>query len=183
MRVNFGPYKSWIGPYQIADLLQHVGVSEDRCSKIGGWLADTWLNDVCEWIHSKRNRKMEVKIDSYDVWSADHTLAKIIYPTLVMYQKKITGSPFTDDADVPEALRSTSAPPVDSDKGELDEHHHARWEWIVGEMVWAFEQIADDDNDSQFHVNGYDHEAWKVHNERITRGTMLFGKYLRGIWN
>lgn len=182
MRAKIGPYITWWGPYQIADLLQKVGVSEDRCYKIGSWLAETWLNDICEWIHSKRNRTIDIKIDRYDTWSADCTMALIIYPMLVQYQKKMNGSPFTDDEDVPESLRSTHSKPFNPDNGDIDDFHQARWEWIVNEMVWAFEQIVDDDNESQFFVNGYDHEACKAHHERINRGTTLFGKYFRGLW-
>jgi hypothetical protein len=29
MRVKIGPYRNWVGPYQLADLLQKFGVSKD----------------------------------------------------------------------------------------------------------------------------------------------------------
>lgn len=66
MKIYIGPYKNWWGPYQIADLLQKVGVSEDRCEKIGEWLANTRLMDFCQWVDSKRKRNIKVRIDEED---------------------------------------------------------------------------------------------------------------------
>ena len=77
-----GPYKNWIGPYQIADLLQKVGVSENQCDKLGDWIADTQLSNFCNWVESKRKRKIQVRIDKYDTWSMDVTLSYIIIPML-----------------------------------------------------------------------------------------------------
>ena len=54
MKVYIGPYKNWIGPYQIADLLQYIGFSEDTCHKIGERLSKTFLNTICLWIDSKK---------------------------------------------------------------------------------------------------------------------------------
>ncbi|PHS04834.1 MAG: hypothetical protein COA88_13110 [Kordia sp.] len=71
MKVKMGPYKNWIGPYQLVDLLQKVGVSEDRCGKLGKWLADTQLSTFCNWIDNKRVRDIQVRIDKYDTWSMD----------------------------------------------------------------------------------------------------------------
>jgi hypothetical protein len=50
-------------------------------------------------------------------------------------------------------------------------------------MIWAFEQICDDDHDAQFHTNGFDVEGYQKHNDRINNGTRLFGKYYRGLWD
>ena len=51
-----GKYVDWVGSYQIANSLQKIGVSEDRCEKIGDFLAETWLHKFLEWIHDKRKR-------------------------------------------------------------------------------------------------------------------------------
>ena len=61
MKVYIGPYRNWWGPYQLANLLQKVGVSDDRCDKIGEWLSDTWVDDLCQWIDSKEKRKIKVR--------------------------------------------------------------------------------------------------------------------------
>jgi hypothetical protein len=106
---------------------------------------NSWAND--------RKRKIEVRVDDYDVWGADHTLALIIHPVLVKLKEKKHGSPCVDDEDVPYALRFVA---YDKDKTicdmSNDDKHQARWEWILDEMIWAFEQHTHDDcNINQFY--------------------------------
>ena len=101
----------------------------------------------------RKNRKVDIRIDDYDVWGADHTLALIIHPVLVKLKSQKRGSPSVDDEDVPEQLRSTSAPPKENE-WDTDDNHHARWDYAIDEMIWAFEQHTHDDyNDEQFHHN------------------------------
>ena len=101
----------------------------------------------------KKNRKVEVRIDDYDVWGLDHTLALIIHPALVKLKECKHGDPSVDDEDVPEKLRSTSAPPKENE-WDTDKNWSNRWDWILDEMIWTFEQCSDDDHgDSQFHHN------------------------------
>jgi hypothetical protein len=94
---------------------------------------NTWSNN--------RKRDIDVEIDHYDVWSADHTLALIILPLLKKLRDHRHGSPHVDDEDVPENLRSTSAPPKENE-WDTDDNYHARWVWAFDEMIWAFEQHA-----------------------------------------
>lgn len=100
-------------------------------------------------------RKISVKIDPWDTWSTDHTLAYIIHPLLIQLQKTKHGSPLVDDEDVPEELRSTSAPPREND-WDTDANHFKRWDWVLDEMIWAFAQILDDEADMQFHTGEHD---------------------------
>jgi hypothetical protein len=70
----------------------------------------------------------------------------------------------------------------------IDDNYHKRWEWALGEMIWAFEQIVDEDHESQFFDHsvkpyGHDREGHVKHSERIQRGTILFGKYYQGLWD
>ena len=172
MKVYIGPYKTWWGPYQIADLLQKVGISEERCDKIGEWLAETWLMDFCNWVESKKKRKIKIKIDYYDVWSMDHTLSLIILPMLKLLKEKKHGSPCVDDSDVPEELRSYNAPPIDKNMGEVDELFHKRWEWVLDQMIWSFEHKVKDENEYNIEIE-----------KRIAKGIELFGKYYGGLWD
>jgi hypothetical protein len=177
------------------------------------WLLDKWqdvLNATVNNFFRWRGRKEKVRIDGYDIWSADHTLALIIHPILVKLKEALHGSPNTDDEDVPEELRSTAAPTKENDY-DTDDNHHKRWEWIIDEMIWAFAQILDDNADNQFHTGTYDvqwkevtlESGKKVHemvrgpndthqfdkegydkwNDRINNGLRLFGKYYRGLWD
>jgi len=101
----------------------------------------------------RENRKVDIRIDDWDVWSADHTLALIIHPVLIKLKEKKHGSPCVDDEDVPDHLKSTSASAKENE-WDTDDNHHARWDYAIDEMIWAFEQHTYDDcNDNQFQHN------------------------------
>jgi hypothetical protein len=112
-----------------------------------------WLVPVCRGLQLVLNivhPKVDyVKIDRYDIWSMDHTLAFIILPMLKQMQKDKNGSPLVDDEDVPDALKSTAAPPKENE-WDVDENHFKRWEWVLNEMIQAFECKVDNDWDDQY---------------------------------
>ena len=127
----------------------------------------------------------------------DHTLAMIIVPMIKQLHATKHGAPQVDDEDVPEHLKSTTAPPKENDY-DVDENHFKRWDWVMDELIWTFEQIAMEDSTKQFFThptekfdNFKDHmEAIKVdregldaHEKRIENGLRLFGKYYRGLWD
>jgi hypothetical protein len=82
-----------------------------------------------------------------------------------------------------------------------DEHSliHDKWDWVIGEMIWAFEQKVKDDDETEFfdHTGCHDVNPWnenyippkvnwdalKAHQERKTNGYRLFGKYYEGLWD
>lgn len=147
MKVTIGPYTRWIGPYQLADKIPFI--SHDRSHKIGEWLAETWVNDVCQWIDSKKRRKIKVHIDKYDTWSMDNTLAHIILPMLKQLKETKHGSPMVDDEDLPVTMRYTSK--KGPDDWETEDHWiHHKWDWVLNEMIWAFEQELDDSWEDKF---------------------------------
>lgn len=144
-----------------------------------------------------RKQKVKVHIDKWDTWSMDHALAPIILPMLKQLKETKHGSPFTDDEDVPEELRSTSAPPK-KDEYDIDEYHHVRWDWIMDEMIWAFEQKCRDDWEEDYygpyiegeddklrsgHFEWTDDEGREAHQKRMTNGFRLFGKYYENLWD
>lgn len=186
MKVYIGPYKNWIGPYQLADLLQRVGVSEDRCYSIGCWLSNTWIMSVCQWFEKKRKRNVSIRIDKYDTWSMDATLALIITPMLKQLKETKHGAPYVDDADVPEELRSTNDPELKTrEYGVVDSLFFERWDYVLSEMIWAFEQLSPDNEGSLiFHHNGVvDVVGLTAYEDRKKKGFMLFGKYFQGLWD
>lgn len=101
------------------------------------------------------DRKVNVRIDKWDTWSMDHTLALIIHPMLVQLKETKHGSPNVDDEDVPEALRSTSAPPKENE-WDTDDNWFLRWDWVLDEMIFAFEAIANDNWEDEFHSGEMD---------------------------
>lgn len=209
MKVYIGPYKKWWGPYQIAELIPFI--SEDTKWKIGEWLANTWVNDVCEWIHSKQERKIKVRIDRYDTWSMDHSLALIILPMLKQIKETKHGSPYVDNEDVPAHMRHTLSKGPDDYETE-DRWIHYKWDWVLNEMIWAFETHLNEAWEDQFRngdpdidwdlvsgVEGEESAMYKMkqknpdywvdyvkireYNDRIDNGFRLFGKYYRNLWD
>ena len=164
MKVKIGPYKSWIGPYQIAETLCFWAKKEkceyglehtaDWVHNFGSWLAggddkESKLMKLCQWIESKRKRTIKVHIDRWDTWSMDHTLSYIILPMLKQLKESKHGAPNTDDEDVPEHLRSTAAEPKENEY-DTDSNHFLRWDWIMDEMIFAFECELDDSWEDAF---------------------------------
>jgi hypothetical protein len=77
------------------------------------------------------NRKLKVKYHNYDTWSLDHTLALIILPGLEQLKATNHGYAHVDSDDLPTACLKDAS-------GE------ERWEWVMEEMIWAFNEIAND---------------------------------------
>lgn len=67
---------------------------------------------------------------------------------------------------------STSARPKEND-WDIDEFHFKRWDWILDEMIFAFDQKNKD--------------KWEDKNEelhrRVSNGFRLFGKYYENLWD
>lgn len=164
MKVYIGPYKNWIGSYQIAGVLEYLGVSEDRCDSVGEWLENTWVGNFFQWFDKKKKRNITIRIDNYDTWGAYHTLALIILPVLKQLRGSNHGSCSVDDEDVPEHLKSTTVPTKENEWDiddnhhlrDIDDNHHLRWEYVMDQMIFSFENIVDDSWEDQFHTGDID---------------------------
>lgn len=126
-----------------------------------------------------KERKVNVKIDKWDNWNLDHTLALILYPALLDFKSAEIGCHYVDSGDVPESLRNekfddlTYIPWSDAkDSEEYDTYLVNRWNYVLDEMIFAFGQIANHDHDM------VDEELSK----RISNGTRLFGVYFQALW-
>ena len=216
MKVYINGYPDhWISPYTIIDYT-FFWTDWSKCHRDKGIVEDVDFVDRPEWAEKwsdrldpicqviKRIREVikptirYVKIDRYDTWSMDHTLSYIIHPMLVQLNKEKHGAPFTDDADVPDELKSTSAPPRENE-WDTDDNHFKRWDWIMNEMVWAFEQELKDDDEAQFfdHSESRSIEDWEermdklkvdrdgleAHQKRKANGYRLFGRYYQNLWD
>lgn len=195
MKINIGKYLNWWGPYQIADAIffwidkytPEFDVNPlyiKYPQRFGDWLSkfDMFCN-MCQWIYSKRKRKIKVKIDNYDVWNADVTLAHIILPVLKKLKEDKTGSPWVAPEDS-NPLYHPRMYPKQNNPHDWDDGNHDRWRWVLDEMIFSFESILDEDFDEQF-ISGngrYDFDRMKLVYARIDNGLMLFGKYYRGLW-
>ena len=85
----------------------------------------------------------------------DSTLSHIILPMLRQLHSTKHGAPYVDDQDVPEHLRSTAAEPKENE-WDTDSNHFSRWDWVLGEMIFAFECKVDDSWQEQFHSGEHD---------------------------
>ena len=208
MKVYFNGYQdTWLSPYTILEKVffwREIDYDEP--------IIDKWsdrLLPLCDALHKVRkviNPNIRyVKLDHYDTWSMDHTLSYIIVPMLKQLNATKHGAPLVDDEDVPEELKSTSAPPKENE-WDTDGNHFQRWDWVMNEMIWAFEQqLNDDDDESKF----FDHSAYdgvdfkermkdmekgesktkvdwdglKAHQARKQNGYRLFGKYYQALWD
>lgn len=208
MKVTIGKYKDYWGPYQIADLIKHLGFSEEKCDAFGDWLSESRFNPVINWLDKHfGKRKVKVKIDEYDVWNMDSTLSVIVLPLLQEYNRQRQGHPLVDDEDVPEFLKSTNG--KKPSEYEWDDLSLKRWSWVIEEMIWTFQQLQPDcDWDDLYYkgdidfvsknventdlselVRGPNHtfevdkEGLNNHQDRINNGLRLFGRYYQSLWD
>ena len=108
------------------------------------------ISQGIQWVLDRVHPKIEyVKIDRYDTWSMDHTLAHIVLPMLKQLKATKHGSPLVDDEDAPEHLRSTAAPAKENE-WDTDDNLHLRWEWVMNEMIFAFSCKVDDSWEEAF---------------------------------
>jgi hypothetical protein len=146
----------------------------------------------------KRTQKVKVHIDRWDTWSMDYTLAHIVLPMLKQLKETKHGAPWVAVGDVPRELRPTEKEVLKYNKeGSTDPNFFKRWDWVIDEMIWAFEQKCLDNWEEQYygewiedesktfggyHINA-DDEGRKAHQERMSNGFRLFGKYYENLWD
>ena len=124
------------------------------------------------WFDYSPQQSIKVKIDKWDTWSMDHTLAHIVLPMLVQLKRTKHGAPCTDD------------------------NHFKRWDWILDEMIWAFHQKCRDDWESDYYeykdddterfslkLVWEDRKGRNAHQKRMSNGFKLFGKYYENLWD
>ena len=233
MKIYTSKYRNhWISPYTMLDYvffwtdwskcardnsirsLEEESKYVERpewCERWSDYL--TPISLTIQWVLDRIHPEIKyVKIDYWDTWSMDHTLSPIILPMLKQLKEKKHGAPFVDDEDVPEELKSTSAP-VKENEWDTDGNHFARWDWVMDEMIFAFECKLDDSwedafrsgehdtiwTPTSFDENGKpklyrmddgpnntykcDYEGMMVVQKRIDNGFRLFGTYFQGLWD
>lgn len=154
-------------------------------------------------------KKCVVEVGYGDEWNADWTIATIVLPLLKKLKESKQGAPCVDDEDVPEELRSTSCAPKENE-WDTDENWFKRWEYALDEIIFAMEEIANDNaNEPPFHTKvgemnflpidpdtntgeieftGWEstpesEEAYRAYHKRIENGCRLFGKYFQSLWS
>ena len=227
MKIYKSNYRNhWVSPYVILEKVffwREIDYDEPLIEKLSDFLnpfSVAWQKFL-DFVHPRINY---VKIDRYDTWSMDHTLADIILPMLKQMKATKHGSPLVDLEDVPEELRmvgyedASSQFTLDLDNPEEYgkdswELTHRRWEWVLDEMIFAFEHYVDDTWEEAFRSGEHDmihvpcewyedgkpklykiekgpndtyvcdYEGMNKVYKRMENGFSLFGKYYRGLWD
>lgn len=148
--------------------------------------------------NSDKPRRSSVTIDDQDVWNADQTLAIVTAPLLIRLKSEKQGAPLVEDSDVPEGLglRSTECKAKENE-WDVDDNHFKRWDWVLDEMIWAMQEIADgrptsstyfvhkDSNKDIFDLNNidFDRPGHTIYENRLQNALELFGKYFQCLWS
>jgi hypothetical protein len=224
MKVYIGPFpKTWIHTSKIENKWlswnhkkSHYDVDEAEYTK---W--DKRVIKICDWIHdkmcmpinnhilSKRKRKVKIKLHDYDVWNGDDTLAMIILPLLKKTREDKQGCPIIDNEDLPEHMH-IPGDYDDKNTNDYDTKLEEAWDYVLGEMIYAFESGLDNNWEDQFvsgetdwisiedthptygkvyryeegpnHTYKVDRDAMKIANDRRDNGRRLFAKYFHNLW-
>lgn len=165
MKVYRSNYRNhWLSPYTVLEKVIFWREIDYDEPMIEWWVSV--LNPISEAIRTTLDfvhpQISYVKLDRYDTWNMDTTLATIILPMLKQLKAAKHGSPCVEDDDVPATLRSTTKAAIKSKKNAWDSdcNLHRRWNWVMDEMIWAFEQIhPDNDWEGQYHTGVIDFKS------------------------
>lgn len=198
MRVRIGPYSPWYDPVRLLSPLERV-LGHEKFERVLEGFENSPLGSFLKRRSNRYRRRVSVRIDGYDCWNLDETLAFIIAPALRKLKEAKHGAALVDDEDVPESLASDSS----------DERTFEKWAYILDEMIWAMDQLVDN-KDDQFYSGSTDFvevpvklggeelvelresprstfkidlEGLRAYNDRISNGLCLFGKYMRALWD
>lgn len=160
-------------------------------------------------------RRLRIQIDPWDTYSLDHTLALIIVPALRQLRAEKHGVPGNMPA-MQYGTEDWRGQQCFDFYSEDDPHldvAQQQWDEILDHMIWAFEQIADDSWEQQYHTgvtdyqkkpcawdaagnptlyglehgpshtHEFDEQGYRRHQERIQEGLDLFSKYYFNLWD
>jgi len=158
MRVKIGKYIHWYTTQRAENAYiewRHKKYAWDVDERDYDWIDRTVIKILDGWqtvlhytvnqIQSRRKQKIRVRLDPWDSWNADSTLAHIILPVLEQLKETKQGAPFVDNEDVPKNLRPTKKEMKKTEEtGHTDDNHFARWDYILDAMIWSFREMAED---------------------------------------
>ncbi len=174
MKIYLGkPRYHWYSPYTWLEKIffwREIDYDEPIIDRLSNML--TPIAKGIQWVLDKVHPEINyIKIDYWDTWSMDHTLSPIILPMLKQLKATKHGSPMVDVEDVPYELQITGHQDI-TDQLELEfENHeqfktdswditHRRWEWVLDEMIWAFEQLQPDYDWEEQYASGVMDNKW-----------------------
>jgi hypothetical protein len=160
---------------------------------------------------SSKDRKIDVRIDDYDVWDMYTTLSYVILPMLKILKEKKHGAPGGMEGFKQVAQNQWPQKCFDfysAADAEVEAVGFKQWDEIMDKMIWSFEQINLDWEDQywithpeldfadypedegklsipvRWLVEGEcDWDARMKHADKIQEGFELFGKYYQNLWD
>lgn len=138
----------WSKSRPFYSILKWFGVSTDNNHKFHDWLKSLHLIE--------HDQRIKIRVDEWDTWNADVTMAKLITAILTKYRADMYGWPPNLDP---------------SDANDFEDE--LAWDYIVDEIIYVFshyEELLD---------YGDDYVANKA---RFDNGARLFAKYFTGFW-
>ena len=99
------------------------------------------------------SRKINVKIDRYDTWGLDHTLACVILPALIQIRDNKHGVPSEFVQRVGGDFDNNLVFDfIKEDDNEVFDALCNKWNETLDKMIWSFLQLSiEDDYDNQYH--------------------------------
>ncbi|AHX01113.1 hypothetical protein M316_0048 [Nitrincola phage 1M3-16] len=155
MKVKIGKYPSRLTCNIFSNYMDEKYSYRWPAKKDWGW-KERWLEkleDSIQCVYNKLNRlifdrreqKIEVRIDDWDTWSMDTTLAHIILPMLLQLKEQKHGAPNVDCNDVPDYLKTTQEEIAAYNRdGTTDDRFFERWDYVLDCMIFSFQSILDD---------------------------------------
>jgi len=171
MIVYIGRYRNHISTYH---LIPDKWAGNPIVEGMVGFLQVVINVCINSW-YTKLNRFSVIRISNEDTWSIEHTIAPIVLRLLEQFRYTAIGAPHVENEDVPEELWA----PEPTGPGGDDENWFRRWEWVIGEMIFAFELSADGDNWEE--IYSISKEEYEATRKRKENGFRLFGKYLSNL--
>lgn len=174
MKIYLGkPRYHWFSPYKWLEKIffwREIDYDEPIIDRLSNMLLP--IAKGIQWVLDKVHPEINyVKIDYWDTWSMDHSLSPIILPMLKQLKATKHGSPRVDAEDVPYELQITGHEDWSSQKElEFEDHEqfhtdswditHRRWEWVLDEMIWTFEQLHPKNEWEQQYYSGEHDVKW-----------------------
>jgi hypothetical protein len=113
------------------------------------------------------NRKIDIKIEQFDTYSMDHTLALIILPMLLQLKATKHGVPHEFSEVGGEDYNSQEC--FDfyrEDYPEMFNKKILEWDNVLDKMIWSFQQLAIEDYESKYHHGKMEFE-WEKNNTKM----------------
>lgn len=124
----------------------------------------------------RKKRGIYTKFKDKETWCLDVTIAQFILPRLRRFKEVNNG--------VPTSLFFDRDDKFHGNDEDWQKNASKEWDTILGEMIWAFEEIAEDKSPEK-----RENESWEdyrtrcwVWNKDIEHGLQLFAKHFRDLW-